>query len=675
MDKGVKITINYDKGIHTRIAAMVVKRCQQIMDKYKCQLYIRREKDDTVLPGNSLLALISMRIRQGESIWVFSDSEFEDGVNDFANFLKGSFTINQSEIDEVDSLIQNNVLASEKIFESIANGLIVLDEKNVINVFNKAAERITGISAKVAIGKKSNEIIASLQLQEVIATGIGQTGLKQRIGEKVVITNRGPIIIDNKIMGAVAVFQDISEIEKLSWELNGVKELKQKLENILENVDDGICMVDEKHVITYLNRPFQRIMEVSNKSIGKNVFEVLPPDIISVESSHISEQSSFIVKRDDGTEIMINLSPVSLDESIKGIILLAKELTQIERLMDRVQELSAKTIFLQEQLLKKQELSKPFQNIIGRSGALFDALNIASKASEANSTVLIRGESGTGKELVAKAIHYSSHRRNNPFVRVNCAAIPSNLLESELFGHERGSFTGAIKQKLGKFELANGGTIFLDEIGDMDKSMQAKLLRILQEKEIERVGGLKTITIDVRVIAATNSPLEVMIEEGNFRQDLYYRLNVIPVMMPPLRDRKGDIPLLSQYFIQKVASKNNYQLKEITKSALKCLEDYRWPGNVRELENIIEMSMTLSNDSMIKVSDLPQYIVGNKDNKEIFNITSDLEGEIPTLEEVEKKLIELSLQKYRSFRGAAEALGINHKTVAAKARKYNISSW
>ncbi len=674
MDNGIKVVIKYDKGIHTRIAAMIVKKCQELMDRYNCTLFIKREKDDTILPGNSLLALISMKIREGETIRVISEGDDNKAAIEFAEFLTGSFVINQHEMDAVDNLIQNNVLASEKIFHSIANGLIVLDDNNIINVFNKAAEKITGISAKDAVGKKADEIIESFKLQEVIETGNEQLGLKQIISDRVVITNRTPIIIDNEVMGAVAVFQDISEIEALSWELNTVKELKTQLENILESVDDGICMIDKNQIITYMNKPFEQMLELENKDkIGNSIFDVLPQDIISITTGK-STHSGCIIKKDDGNEIMLNISPVTIDGDIKGAILISKEMTEIEKLAERVQELSAKAIYLQEELIKKQGLNKPFQNITGKSGPLLEALNIASKAAETNATVLIRGESGTGKELVAKAIHYSSPRKNKPFVRVNCAAIPANLLESELFGHERGAFTGAVKQKIGKFELAEGGTIFLDEIGEMDKGMQVKLLRILQEKEFERVGGIKTHKANVRVIAATNSPLEEQIEKGEFRQDLYYRLNVIPVMMPPLRQRKGDIPILSLHFVEKIAKKHGFPPKKITGSALRCLEDYGWPGNVREMENIIEMAMTLSNDQFIKESDLPKYISGNKENKEYIGFDINIDDDnLPTMEELERLVIEKALRKHKSYRSAGMALGLNHKTIASKAKKYNIS--
>jgi len=676
MKNSLQIMINYDKGIHTRVAAMIVKRCQELNNKYNCQLYIKRHYDSRILPGNSMLALVSMRIQKGEVISVFSEEEYSMGaVEEFADFLSGSFTIDAGEMDEVDNIIQSNMLASDKVFQSIANGLIVTDHNNIINVFNRGAERITGIAAKDAIGKDANYIIKDSRLYEVLQTGREELGLKQTIGDNVIITNLTPIIVEGKVMGVVAVFQDISEIEALSWELNSVKELKEKFKNILESVDDGICMIDGENIITYVNRPFEEMMDKEGDDvIGKKLFTVFPQEIIKKIINDKSPKFGDIIKKEDGGEIILSINPLIIDGEMKGAMVITKELTEIQHLVDQVEELSAKTIYLQEQLVKKQQINESFQIITGKSGSLIEALTIASKASETDATVLIRGESGTGKELVAKAIHYASPRRNKPIVRVNCAAIPPNLLESELFGYEKGAFTGAFKQKLGKFELANEGTIFLDEIGDMDKSMQAKLLRVLQEKEIERVGGTRNIKIDLRVIAATNSPLEELMAKGEFRSDLYYRLNVIPVMLPPLRQRQGDIPLLAEHFIEKISKKYNFNKKRIKKDVLKCLQEYSWPGNVRELENIIERAITLSHGDWITIQDLPTYIGESKASKEFLAPTIFIteEDDLPTMEQVEKAVIKKALEKYKSFRKAGIALGLNHKTVASKARKYKL---
>ena len=246
-----------------------------------------------------------------------------------------------------------------------------------------------------------------------------------------------------------------------------------------------------------------------------------------------------------------------------------------------------------------------FDNIVGQSEGILNVLSLVERVAESESTVLVTGESGTGKELVAKAIHYNSPRSNQPFVPINCGAIPSELLESELFGHVKGAFTGAISNRIGRFEMAEGGTLFLDEIGDMSPTLQVKILRVLQEREFEPVGGTKTIQANVRVIAATNIDLEKAVEEGRFREDLYYRLNVIPIQIPALRERRSDIPLLFHHFMDGFNDKRERKIQGIATEAIEALYNYNWPGNIRELENLVERVAILKGEGMIHISDLP----------------------------------------------------------------------
>jgi transcriptional regulator with GAF, ATPase, and Fis domain len=261
-----------------------------------------------------------------------------------------------------------------------------------------------------------------------------------------------------------------------------------------------------------------------------------------------------------------------------------------------------------ENLRLKKQLNKRygFANMVGNSRAITQVFELIKKVADTDSTVLILGESGTGKELIAHAIHYNSHRRQSPLIPVNCAAIPEELLESELFGHERGAFTHAVRTRLGRFEQAAGGTIFLDEIGNMSPSLQVKILRVLQDRSFERIGGIKTIRVDIRVIAATNQDLEELVRQGRFREDLYYRLNVIPIKVPPLRERVSDIPLLVQHFLLEFSRKQKKPFKRLSPATLGLLSHYPWPGNVRELENLIERLVTLSEAEVVDVADLPE---------------------------------------------------------------------
>jgi two-component system NtrC family response regulator len=309
-----------------------------------------------------------------------------------------------------------------------------------------------------------------------------------------------------------------------------------------------------------------------------------------------------------------------------------------------------------------------FDSIVGNSEKLREVLDMAGRVAASDATVLITGESGTGKELLAKGVHYNSLRADGPFVAVNCAAIPENLIESELFGHVKGSFTGAIRDKEGKFELADGGTLFLDEIGDLRIDLQAKILRALQERHVDRVGGVAPIPVDVRVIAATNKDIERSVKEGSFREDLYYRLSVIPVRMPPLRERKDDILLLVDHFVKKF---NPSRDVSVTREALDVLTAYGWPGNVRELENAIERASVLKRGNTITPDELPDKL--RKEKNSVENIILNLPDEGISLEDLEKKLIIRALERHKGNQTrAAEYLDITRPTLIYRMEKYGI---
>jgi Nif-specific regulatory protein len=339
--------------------------------------------------------------------------------------------------------------------------------------------------------------------------------------------------------------------------------------------------------------------------------------------------------------------------------------------------INLETIHLEKEQLRQEnqrlrdELENKYRitSIVGNSNKMREVYQMISQVCQSNATVLIRGESGTGKELVANSVHYNSTRAKGPFVKVNCAAIPVNLIESELFGHERGAFTGAIKQKLGKFELAHRGTIFLDEIGSIGLDVQANLLRVLQEKEFERVGGQRTIKIDVRIIAATNKNLEQAVDEGTFRGDLYYRLNVFPIYMPPLRERKTDILLLADYFLEKYAKENNKAVKRLSTPAIDMLMDYHWPGNVRELENCMERSVLLCEGGVIHSYHLPPTLQTGKESDTLPSLSLD-----DAVSNLEREMIIDALKNTRgNISLATQILRTTVRIFAYKARKYGIN--
>jgi two-component system NtrC family response regulator len=328
----------------------------------------------------------------------------------------------------------------------------------------------------------------------------------------------------------------------------------------------------------------------------------------------------------------------------------------------------------QENLELKEQLREKFKVnfIVSASRQMEEALNLVGRVSQSSATVLILGESGTGKELIARAIHYSSPRADQPFVKVNCAALPENLLESELFGHEKGAFTGAVARRVGRFELADQGSIFLDEIGDLSPSLQMKLLRVLQEKEFERLGSNQTLRSDVRVIAATNRNLEEAIQKGTFREDLYYRLNVVTISLPPLRERKEDIPLLVEHFLKKYNRENKKNVTSLSKEARDLLLRYDYPGNVRELENIVERAVVLCRGEALTTQDLP---INLREGKAEATLERDRGGRsLPdTLDEIESQLIRKALESSGGVQTkAAEELGISERVLRYKMKKYGI---
>ncbi|MBF4519162.1 sigma 54-interacting transcriptional regulator [Flavobacterium sp. ANB] len=344
-----------------------------------------------------------------------------------------------------------------------------------------------------------------------------------------------------------------------------------------------------------------------------------------------------------------------------------------EQIEDQVKEIkNFKNQLEKENLYLQEEINSGFSKseIIGESGEMKKVFRLVEQVAPSDSTVLLLGETGTGKELIARAIHNASPRSSKLMVKVNCATLPANLIESELFGHERGSFTGAIERRIGKFELANNGTLFLDEIGEMPFELQVKLLRVLQEKEIERIGGKATITVDVRIIAATNRDLEKLMEEGKFRSDLYYRLNIFPMNLPPLRNRREDIPSLAMHFIERFSKKMRKQITGLSHNVLNQLLQYNWPGNIRELEHLIERSVLLSHTDTIKEILLPAQ------KNTITNINDTEELSIKTIDENEReyilKVIKHVNGKIAGVGGAAELLGVPPSTLTSKMKRLGI---
>ncbi|MDD7754733.1 MAG: sigma 54-interacting transcriptional regulator [Clostridiales bacterium] len=436
---------------------------------------------------------------------------------------------------------------------------------------------------------------------------------------------------------------------------------KKKLEILLNSMNKAVVSIDKEGNIDKYNVKFKEIFNMRDDNIdGENIFQLL--DFIKKPSTNDLKKHKtgvFYYKENSrNLKGIYNVSEIAVKNKLKGYVI------------DFIENKDA--------IKNYNKINKDYKitldNIISESEIMEHTKQKALIASKSNSTVLITGESGTGKELFARAIHNHSDRVDNTFVTVNCAAIPDNLLESELFGYEEGAFTGAKKGgKLGKFEIAHKGTIFLDEIGDMSLHLQGKLLRVLQERELDKIGGKSNILIDVRVIAATNKNLVELVAKGQFREDLYYRLNVIPITLPALRQRKDDIPLLIDYMIKEYAHKLNKDVIGIEDDAKKTLIDYSWPGNVRELQNVIEYSINMSNSSLLNLDIIPNNI-----KSKYYDEKSNKCEEIRTLEDLEKEEISKALNKFKHYKKdkelVAKSLGISRATLYRKLEKYNLIS-
>jgi len=469
--------------------------------------------------------------------------------------------------------------------------------------------------------------------------------------------------------------------------------LKKWNELILNSAGEGIYGLDSKGNTTFLNPAAAEMIGWDPEDlIGKSQHRILHhtkvdgtpylntecPIYAAFKDGKVHTVKDEVFWRKDGSSFPVEYvsTPIWEKGKLVGAVVVFKDVTkereaeeelkkaysEVEKLKNQLEQ---ENIYLQEEI----KLEYNFTEIIGRSSVIEKMLKKIELVAQTNSTVLILGETGTGKELVARAVHNNSSRKDRPLVKVNCSALPANLIESELFGHEKGAFTGAISQKIGRFELADGGTIFLDEIGDLPLDLQAKLLRVLQEGEFERLGNPKTLKVNTRIIAATNRDLELAIEKGEFREDLFYRLNVFPINSPPLRERKEDIPLLVKHFCEKLGVKVGKKIKSVNKKVMDRLVEYNWPGNIRELQNIIERAVIVSETNVLQFG---EWLPERKTNSKLPS-----SNEISTLEELERvhiiKALEFTSGRVSGEKGAAKVLGLNSSTLESRMRKLGIS--
>ncbi|MFZ5969881.1 MAG: sigma 54-interacting transcriptional regulator [Bacillota bacterium] len=570
---------------------------------------------------------------------------------------------------------QQEIEVLNSVLESTYNGVIIVDNDGMIVRMNPSALKILNLEQNAAVGFPANTVVPELMLDEMVLNGTKKKNEKLKFRDKTLICDKVPLYKAEKIQGGVLIFRDSSEYQSIIDELDTVQRLSKKLDAVIECSYDGIYITDGEANTLRINKAYESITGLKREEmLGKNMLELEKEGYVSKSATLIvlKERRTTTIEQEfkTGRRVLVTGTPIFDDHG------------EITMVVTNVRDVTS-LVKLQEQLKKNQELTQRYfteieemrlqiigdQDIVAKDEKMINTLRLAKRVAKVDTTVLILGETGVGKEEIAKFLHKNSKRKNNMFVKVNCGAIPENLMESELFGYEKGAFTGANKEgKMGLFEVADGGTIFLDEIGELPLEMQVRLLRVLQEQEITRVGSTKPVKIDVRILAATNRDLKEMVDAKTFREDLYYRLNVVPLYILPLRERPVDIFPLMQHFLSALNEKYGWD-KSFSQDAVDCLCEYSWPGNVRELKNIVERTTIMSESSVITANDLPKTVLCS----EIKNRAMPGNEIIPlknAVESLEKQLIERAFQKYKSARRAAKALGIDPSTFVRKRQKY-----
>ena len=564
----------------------------------------------------------------------------------------------------------------EVVLNSTHDAMVAVNQQGIVNVFNAAAEKILGLTAREALGQPIHQVIPNSRLETVLQTGLPELNQQQQLGDSSIITNRVPVCDEaDQVVGAVAVFRDITEVRQLAGEIVDLKAVQEMLEAIINSSQDAISVVDENEKIVLVNPAYTRLVGMSKEEVlGKspNV------DIQLGESMHLKVMQTMQPVRGvplqagpQGKEVVVNAAPIIVNGCLRGSVAVSHDVSEIKHLTAELDQMKS--------LVRRMHSQYTAEDIIGGSPAIREAIDQALRAAATPATVLLTGESGTGKELFAHAIYHASSRKYAPFIRVNCAAIPDTLLESELFGYEGGAFTGARRTgKKGLVAEANGGTIFLDEISEIPPMIQAKLLRFLQEKEILPVGGAKPVKVDTRIIAASNVDLEQAVRRNAFREDLFYRINVFPIFIPPLRERLEDLPELVAFLLKKLNREYGRNVRQASSESLTLLSHYRWPGNIRELENVLGRALINMRppENTVLPHHLPALAPGVRACSPLLAPSGEsLPGPVHSLaailEAAEQKAIETALAAAGGNRiEAAQRLNIAVRSLYYKLEKY-----
>ncbi|HDR6311362.1 TPA: sigma 54-interacting transcriptional regulator [Bacillus cereus] len=572
-----------------------------------------------------------------------------------------------------------NLQVTSQALQVMNNGIAVISHDGIITYSNKLFCSMLHKKENEIIGEHISAIIPDRK-KLVVNQNDSLYRYECRSGNQVLIVNESRVYQNETEYGSIVI------LESKGKSIQSLESIISRYESALNLLSECILGVNEQGIVNFLSGSYAQFLGIDDpkEAIGKHCTEV-----VENTRMHIIVKTGQLeighIQRISNRNIIATRIPIIKEGKIIGAIgkIMFHDIQQFKALGDQISEMESKLSYYQTELQRLQEGRLSFQSIIGESAKMKEVKMMALKVSKSRSTVLIRGESGTGKELFAHAVHRASPRASGTFIRLNCAAIPRELLEAELFGYEEGAFTGAKKGgKPGKIELADKGTLFLDEIGDMSLDMQVKLLRVLQEKEIERIGGTKIQKVDVRFIAATHRNLREMVQRGEFREDLYYRLNVFEIDIPPLRERKEDMIHITEFLIKKLNGELGSNVLSLDKRVIDIFMEHNWPGNIRELENVLERAMNVIEEMIIQVHHLPAYL-RKKDleeelNHETFTMNQDkhemsyvLQTEV---EAAEKRAITRALEKTGgNIKGAAELLGIHRASLYRKIEKYEMS--
>jgi PAS domain S-box-containing protein len=574
----------------------------------------------------------------------------------------------------------NRLKELRDVFNSIHNGVVIIDKAGKIVVYNKAAAMMLEKAPGEISGKHIRDVSPDAwdDLKRILEDGRPQIGKKIALGRFTIIANRTPIIRSQEVVGVVSVFQDISDYEGIAEQLESYKRVNKELNGIINSSFDGLWICDHEGKVVQINRASEKINSIrAEEVIGKSMETLIRQGMIdrSVSLEVLKKRTgvTMIQSLKNGRQILVTGNPVRDDKGeIYLVVVNERDITNLNRLRNELDESKALAQRYRSELSLKSEQVALLDGAVFRSEVMARVIDRAMRVAQVDSTVLIQGESGVGKGFMAGFIHRASPRRKGPFIRVDCGAIPESLIESELFGYEKGAFTGALRAgKSGQFELAEGGTLFLDEIGDLPHNVQVKLLRFLEDNEIVRIGSRWPRTINTRVIAATNRRLDRMVVEGAFRKDLFFRLNVVPIHVPPLKDRIDDVPVFVYHFLRRLNDK--YTMKKfLSRQAMDCLCRYSFPGNIRELSNLMEQLVVLTQGDRISLDDLPSHL--RMADEQLIDQTDVKEWNLSnSVQQVEKMLISKALKKCGTQRKAAQLLGINQSTLARKAMQYGIN--